>query len=53
MRHDDVLGEDVLQEEADNVRQMVMGTARLNPEKPPFAFVMSYWLWMSCSTLQS
>ena len=29
LRHDDVLGEDVLQEEADNVRQMVMGTARL------------------------
>ena len=29
MRHDDVLGEDVLQEEVDNVRQVVMETARL------------------------
>ena len=29
MRHDDLLGEDVLQEEADNVRQVVMETARL------------------------
>lgn len=32
MRHDDLLGEDVLQEEADNVRQVVMEKARLNPE---------------------
>ena len=33
MRHDDLLGEDVLQEEADNVRQVVMETARPQPEK--------------------
>ena len=51
MRHDDVLGEDVLQEEADNVRQMVMGTARLNPETRHFAVVMACWLGTPCSAL--
>lgn len=49
MRHDDMLGEDVLQEEADNVRQMVMGTARLSPETGHVAVVVACRLWMPCS----